>query len=379
MLLRRNTRYILSLLLWPTVLITFSLCAIIWLMQTLRFVDFIINRGLSVGNFMYLTMLILPSLLTVILPVALLIAVSFTFHRIYSESELVAMQASGFSRLQLARPAMIAGLAGVALTYLFSLYLLPSANRQFEDMRGFLRDNYASVLLQEEVFNHPVDGMTVFIRERLADGKLSGILVHDNRDAQNVVTMMAEEARLVQTEAGPRFLLRSGLRQERRDGRVSWLNFDSYALDLRYYTDNQMERTRDVDELYLQELTTRAANPANGEARAELHNRLAWPWLALALPLVALTILTGGQFNRRGMWQRVTVTAGVTIALVLGFFGLLNVVVTYPAAVPALYAYLGAMILGAVSMLADWRRVPNKLTATPKDTKKHISKKYTFA
>lgn len=354
MLIRRNTRYILSLLLWPTVLITFSLCAIIWLMQTLRFVDFIVNRGLSAGSFLYLTMLMLPSLLTIILPVALLIAVTFTFHRLYSESELVAMQASGLSRLQLARPVLIGGIMGIAVTYLFSLYLLPTSNRQFEDMRLFLRDNYASVLLQEEVFNHPVDGMTVFVRERLPDGKLSGILVHDNRQAEQTVTMMAEKARLVQTPGGPRFLLQDGLRQERRDGRVSWLNFDRYGLDLHYYTSKTMGRERDPDELYLAELLRRADQADGGEARAELHNRLAWPWLALALPLLAVAILTGGQFNRRGMWRRVMVTATVTMGALMGFFGLLSMLVSYPSASMLLYAYVGGLSVTALMILSNW-------------------------
>ncbi len=347
MLIRRTTRYMLGLLLWPTVLITFSLSAIVWLMQALRFVDFIINRGLSVGDFLYLTMLILPSLLTIIMPIALLIAVVFVYHKLHGESELTVMQASGMSRMRLARPAMLAGLAMTALTYLFTLQLLPTANRQFKDMREFLRDNYASVLLQEEVFNHPVDGMTVFIRERSDTGKLRGILVHDNRDPNNVITMMADESILAQTPSGPKFLLERGLRQEKRDGRISWLNFDSYNLDLSYYTQTKMNRQRDEGELYLHELLTKES----GKYQAEAHKRLTWPWFSLALPLLAVALITGGQFNRRGMWRRIAMISTISLTCVLGFFGLINTLVTIPAALYALYAYLLAIMGYAIALL----------------------------
>ncbi|NET71382.1 MAG: LptF/LptG family permease [Sphaerospermopsis sp. SIO1G2] len=336
-------------------LITFSLSAIIWLTQALRFVDFIINRGLSVGDFLYLTMLMFPSLLTIILPISLLIAVIFMYHKLHVESELTVMQASGLSRIQLARPVMIAGIAMTALTYLFTLHLLPTANRQFKDIRAFLRDNYASVMLQEEVFNHPIDGMTVFIRQRDKAGKLRGILVHDNRDPGNIITMMADEATLAQTPSGPRFLLDKGLRQERRDGRVSWLNFDSYNLDLSYYTEKNLARERGESELYLDELYEKAATHHDGTYHAEAHRRLVWPWFSLMLPLFAVALLTSGQFNRRGMWKRVVISSVTPLLMVLGFFGLINSIVSHTTFIYALYGYGAIIMLTSLGLLCGWR------------------------
>ncbi len=357
--LSRITQYILGLLLWPTVLITFSLTAIIWLMQALRFVDFIINRGLSVGDFVYLTMLILPSLLTIILPVALLIAVVFTYHKLYSDSELVVMQASGLSRWRMARPVLVSGACVMLVTYAFTLYLLPSANRQFKDMREFLKDNYASVLLQEEVFNHPVDGMTVFIRERADTGKLKGVLVHDNRDPDTIVTMMADEATLLSTPSGPRFLLEDGIRQEKRGKRISWLNFDRYSVDISYYTEKKLDRQRDESELYVSEIFQAKSlkQPLSGKLTAELHQRLSWPWFSLLLSLCAVSILMGGSFSRRGMWKRLVVTGGISLALVVGFFGLVNMLVKLPMLVPVLYGYMMAIFAGSALMLGkyQWR------------------------
>ncbi len=357
------TRYILGLLLWPTMLITFTLTSIVWLMQALRFVDFIINRGLSVADFLYLTLLILPSLLTMILPIALLIAVVFIYYKLSTESELVVMKAAGLSRFELSYAAMIAGGIVMITTYLFTLYLLPSANRQFRDMKEFLRDNYASVLLQEEVFNHPVDGMTVFIRERAETGKLGGILVHDNRNPKAPITMMAEEGVLVQTPSGPSFKLEKGVRQERRDGRVSWLNFDNYNLDLSYYTKKKMNRELDESERYFTDLwnTEGLSNKQKREMHAEAHRRITWPWFAFLLSLTAVTAITGGEFNRRGMWKRVTGTAFMSTAIVIGYFTLGNAIVKYPYLTVLLYLYALAIFLLSLSMLIRNKKLASKV------------------
>ena len=189
---KRYIAYIVRLLLGPTLIITASLTSIIWLTRALRFIDFIVNRGLSLGDFLYITALLLPSLLMILLPVALFIAVIYTYHKLNIESELVVLKAAGLSNVQLARPVMLVAVGVMLVAFLISLYVLPTANRRFNDMLTFIRDNYASVLLQEEVFNTPVDGLTVFIRERDDTGNLQGILVHDNRAGQAPVTMMAE-------------------------------------------------------------------------------------------------------------------------------------------------------------------------------------------
>jgi lipopolysaccharide export system permease protein len=367
MFLRRTTHYILTLLLWPLALITFCLSGIVWLMQAVRFIDFIINRGLSVEDFLYLTMLLLPSLLTYILPIALLIAVIFIYHKLISESELIVMQAGGCSRWQLARPAMLAGVMVAAITYSFTLYLLPLSNREFRDMREFLKENYASVLLQEEVFNHPVEGITVFIRSRDETGKLRGLLVHDSRNRSNTITMMAEKATLVQTASGPRFMLENGIRQEMRDGSLSWLNFESYNLDLSYYTKQNLNRKREETELFTSELWRKVALMRVQGAKldvgdiAELHRRITWPLMSIVLATFAVACLTGGQYGRRGMWKKLCATAACSLIIVVLFFGLLTMINEHLYSLLIIYGYFVMLAVLIIALFYKISIKPNML------------------
>lgn len=339
----RYNQYISWHLLHSTLLVAFSLTSIVWLTQALRFIDFIVNQGVSILIFLKLTALLVPSLLLMILPAALFTAVLFVYNRLMLDSELIVMQAAGLSRWRLAMPALQAAAAVMLIGYVIALYLQPVSYRQFREMQLYLRNNYVSILLQEGVFSNPVEGLTVFIRERDKDNILHGILVHDNRLPEGSVTMMAEEGKLVETPQGPRFLLKNGNRQEIRRGQLSFLNFESYALDISLYDQSIKSRIPDPQELFIGDLFTHddTISPADNLKRlAEGHQRLLWPAYALALTLVALATLLSGQFNRRGHWQRITSAVIIGTALLFSAIGLRGTMALVPGLVGAAYLNL---------------------------------------
>lgn len=320
--MRQYERYLFMHLLWPTVIIAASLTAIVWLTQILKFLDFMLSRGLSVGDFLYLTGLMLPSLLLMLVPIALGIGVIYTYNRLMVESELIVLNAVGISKWQLAKPALLVGLACALFCYGLSLFIMPAANEKFQDIRTFFRDKYASVLLEEEVFNNPIDGVTVYVRSRDDKNNLYGIMMHDSRNPKGSVTMIADTGQVEQTAAGPRFYLQHGLRQTWHEGKVSWLAFDNYAIDVAFYGTNG-ERKRTPDERTITELFNDREGLSDKQIaayRAEGHHRLAWPLFAFSLPLFALATLFSSEFNRRGQLKRILVAAiGIALIIILYF------------------------------------------------------------
>ena len=306
------SNYIAKQLIHATLLIAISLTSIVWLMQALRFIDYIVNQGVSILLFLKLTLLLVPSLFMTILPPAFFCAVIFTYNKLKTDSELIVMQSMGLDKWRLTQPALRVAIGFTVLAYVLALYVQPLSFRIFKDLQVFLRNNYVSILLQEGVFSSPVDGLTVFIRERHDDGTLRGIIVQDSRKQGNTVTMMAEQGVLVQTPAGPRFLLENGNRQEMRSGKLSFLNYDNYTLDVSLYTDTGSVRTRDAQELFLPELLRgdpSLSDKENNKRNAELHQRLIWPAYIITLTLLALSVMLSGQFNRRSGWKRLTAMA----------------------------------------------------------------------
>jgi lipopolysaccharide export system permease protein len=359
-------KYIMRHLVNSMLLITLSLTSIVWLTQALRFIDVIVNQGVSISIFLTLTLLLVPSLMLMILPPALLCSVLFVYNKLKTESELIVLQAAGLSRWRLALPATQLAFAVAAIGYVIALYLQPVSYREFKEMQFFLRNNYASILLQDGVFSSPVNGLTVFIRERDKNNVLHGILVHDSRSPAGSVTMMAEEGQMVQTPEGPRFILINGNRQEIQNGKLAFLNFENYAFDISLYTQSMGRRYPDPQELFLPELfrydDTTSPND-NMKRFSEGHHRLTWPAYSIAVTLVALAVLLSGQFNRRGHWRRVALAVVACTLLLFAAVGLRGAIAINPQLVVLIYLNFFVPCVLAYRSLTDRTALPKVRTA----------------
>jgi lipopolysaccharide export system permease protein len=337
------SRYVLRHLVIVTLLVTVTLTCAIWLTQSLRFVELIVNRGLTIGTFFYLTLLLLPSFLWLMLPIALFTAVLFTYLRLTTDSELIVMRSVGMGPLQLARPALIAALAASAIAYALALYFLPLAYRDFKDLDFTVRNDFAGLLLREGAFSTIAPNVTVYVRSREASGDLVGILVHDGRKPETPVTLIAERGRLAISDDGPRVVLVNGNRQEleRATGRLRFLYFDRYSVDLGRVAERTTDRWREPRERFLHELFGPPRNENDRQfltrLRAEGHNRLISPLLPITMTLCALAALLTGDYNRRGQGRRVVAAIIAAVVVQTSSISMQTVITKWPGTTPLIY------------------------------------------
>jgi lipopolysaccharide export system permease protein len=346
--------------------ITLALTMVFFLVGSLRWIGYIVNRGLPASTFFYFIGLLLPSFMSLILPIAAFCATLFIYYKLTMDSELVVLRAAGMSPLQLAGPAIaLAGLAMVAL-YSITLYFMPISYGAFKQLQNDIRSDYSAVLLQEGVFNSIAEGITVYVRERSSDGELRGILVHDSRIADRPITMMAERGALVRSEQGPRVVMVNGNRQqvERSGGRLSLLYFDRYTVELSELQGSVHARWREPRERYLHELFNPTDDPDDvrnhDELIAEGHQRLAGPLQGLTFVLVALAALLSGQLNRRGQLSRVLVAFLCVATLEALSLASHDVAIRSLQMVPAMYAISILPGLGAMVVLLRTPRRPRR-------------------
>ena len=334
--MRGLTRYVLRQTLLLTLAFTLVFTAAVWLVQSLRLIDLIVNRGLSLAIFLKLAMLILPRFVEIVLPIAIFLAVLFSYNRLISESELLVMRASGLSQMTLARPALLLAGAGVLALLALSTYLLPAAFREFKDLQFEIRGRFASALIQEGVFNTISDRFSVYIRTRDRRGELGGILIHDMHDPKKPVTLLAERGALVDGPDGPRVLMMNGSRQqyELETGKLAVLSFDRYTVELVSSKDASGARPREAEELYFHELLDAGAA---SNLIAETHLRLVTPLDAIVFALIPLACLLPGDFNRRGQSRRILAATVLAILFEVIDLGTKNLASHNLAALPLLY------------------------------------------
>lgn len=360
------SRYLLKNLIWPTLFVAFSLTAVVWLTQSLKYIDLIVNQNLPIGTFFYFIVLLLPSLFSVVLPISLYCASIYVYNKLLYESELLVLTAAGISRIGIAKSAIVLGLICTFVGYSISLYFLPVSYREFRDLQFYLKNHYASVLLQEGIFNTPADGLTVYIKDREDNGSLKGILVHDNRVAEKSVTMLAESADLERGPEGVRFIMHNASRQEikRKKGEVSILYFDSYPLDLTLYAEKQGSRFRKKDERFLPELFYPEQGLNQKEIKkltAEGHERLSWPLLNFAMPILAVAILMTGDFNRRGQSKHIIAASVIAVGLLVLWFSMRNLAAGGSQfGIAMMYASVITTVVVSIKMLLLTFRIARK-------------------
>lgn len=376
----RLDRYIFRQLAAALLAVTIGLAALVWLTQSLRFIELVLDRGLSFVVFIELTGLLLPSFLAVILPITTFVVTLFVYVRLSGDRELVVMRAAGLSQWRLARPAIALGLLASGLCYVLNLWVVPISQAAFRAWQFEIRNEIAAILLQEGVFSSLGNDLTVYARLRDRDGTLRGILVHDARERGAPITILAEAGRITATPQGPRVTLENGQRQQVErvapppgsppgtpgTTRLSVLSFSENSVDLARGARSDENRYRNAQERTLDELlhpdpAERISERDLRRFQSEAHQRLAGPVNALGFALVALATVLTGQFRRQGGSLRIAGGIAVVIALLAVGLMIGNLAARRNAMIPLIWLNTLLPLAVAVWVLARLPGVPRAL------------------
>lgn len=342
--------YIFRQLALALVAVTGGLTALIWLTQSLRFVELVVNHGLSFFVFLHLTGLLVPSLAAVILPITTYVVIQFIYLRLAGDRELTVMRAAGLSPFALARPALVVALLSVVAGYVLNLWLVPVSLRAFREFQWEIRNSMAAFLLQEGVFTQVSPDLTVYVRSRDPDGTLRGILVDDARDKTAHATILAQRGRLVEGSDGPRVVLLDGSRQviDHQTGRLNILSFKQNDIDLADNTQNDATRPADMTEVSLHALLhPHPQNPADRPKWvAEAYKRLTTPLTAMSYGMVALLTVLTGSFRRYGGFVRPLASIGAVVGLLALELAFQNLAARSNALIPLMW--IQAVVPGIV-------------------------------
>ena len=338
-------RYIFRNLLIGTLFVAATLCFIVFLTQSLRFLEIILEANSSGETLMLITALALPRFFEVILPLSLMTATLFVYNKMTLDSELVAIRAVGRSPSSLARPAlMLAGLS-TALLWINAMWVAPASLNAMQQIRLSLTAEFSNYLFREGVFNQVGNGLTVYIHKRASQGELAGLMIYDSRDKNKPPsTILARRGVILASPEGQQVVVYNGLRHQfdMKSKILQRLEFDMYAIDLPSLSPART-RWQEPDERTLVELLN--PDPENKrdresmkEFQIEIHRRITTPLLAFAFTLIALNALLLGETDRRGHAPRIILAVFLIVLLQSLALTVNNMVRTSPAGLPLLYA-----------------------------------------
>ena len=311
-----------------------AMTGIVWLTQSLRFIDLIVIKGLPVETFINLTILIIPKLLVTIIPFIGFLASLITYIRLNNDSEIISMKAAGINNLTIILPAFIFGICLGILALFLENVGSPYAYNKFKNLQYDIRNNFISTLFQEKIFSSPIRGLTIFIRERDQLGNLEGIMIHDARDKNKKISINAEQGKIVSTPKGVRFLLINGNRQEINNNQnISILYFDQYTLNIKNHNKNNTSRFKEASERKYSELIRPEENINEiykKEFIAESHKRIYTPLIIIIMVLIGAMATVIGKFDRKTSTKRLFFP--IASALIMQIYLLISpqLIVQYP-------------------------------------------------
>ncbi len=342
--MRILNRYIAKQIIIGFLLISMSLLAMLWLTQSLRFVEMVTRQGLPVYLFVQMTSLLMPRIFNVLSPIALFVAVLFVYNSLITDRELVVMQSAGISPWKNAQAPLLVGF----LLSLFGIYVMnfgiPQAEQKFRELEWRVKNNLTQAVFREGEFTTLNNGITVFIDKHEGDGSVTGIFVSDESKPELKVTLTAEKGRMIQTPKGPRILFINGVRQEfnKKTFKFNMLSFTRYSADFNTGGSARRKAQTAREKSFTELINANKDQSLSPQDRrkfvVEGHRRVLYPFFNMILALIACTGMLISNFNRRGQTKVIAIETVCMILVVGNDLALTNLAGHSLYFVPALYA-----------------------------------------
>ena len=355
---------------FTTLLVLASLLVVVWLNHALRMLELVVNKGASFFDFLLLSLFPIPLWLMIALPMAGFIGVIWTIYRFLSDRELIVMQATGLSPGQFSKMPLLFGLLLTAILTVNSVVVLPFGFSKFKELQTLVRASIPKLLVQDNVFMDIADDLTLFVGERISQNEVGRVFIQDARNPERLVTLTSETGQFLVSDGRPLFILRNGQRTELDlDGSsTASLSFETHMLDIgkNSSTTSQRNLLDSNEEHILDLLSPPDALPLKyaNDRKAMGHYRLASPFLALCLIILATSIMLHGRILRETVNKRILIVAVLGILLQSGLILSRSLTASTPLLWPSLYlVVLLPMIFGfylianPTAFLTFWSRL----------------------
>ncbi|MER9893898.1 LPS export ABC transporter permease LptF [Mesorhizobium sp. M0119] len=340
--------------------------AIVWTTQVLARIDLVTDSGQSALTFFEVAALIIPTIVPIVVPFALVVAVAQILSVMNSDSELAVINAAGASRWTIVRPIMLLALAASVFSFAVDNGVDPYARQKNRELIASSRADLLSLIIQEGTFRKIDDGLFLQVGERLPDNRLGGIFVADSREEGVNLVYYAKTGSIIERGDERVLMMNDGvIHRKTMTGDLSVIRFTSYAFDLSAF----MSASSDILLLPKDRTTQYLLNPSPNDKLyqqkpnrylAELNQRFSEWSYSLVFALIALAVAGDARSHREArVHPLITAIAIALFVRWLGFFA-----AGKADKVPQ-YAYMVYGVPIVASAIAIWFIVSNRTMELP--------------
>jgi len=319
--MRRLDRYIFREILTPALLALVALTFIVFTRRVGFLIEIIVRQSPTASELWAVAAALLPSVLAVTLPMSVLVGILTGFSRMSSDSEAIALRASGISMWRILRPVLVFAILSVGVTMALTVRVAPSALANLRSLHAQLLRNHPSIDVRSRVFFEKVRPFLLYVNHepvRLERGlEARGILLVNTEKPEKPEVTLAESGTIAPAEDSKSIQLRLFNSSTHIVSLEESSSYEVASVPGEQTVSIALDDSPPSTYVPVEEVSTRDlwARLRTGDVplsdAAAFHQRIALPFACLAFALIALPL--GVSTNRGGR------SMGLVLSLLLMF------------------------------------------------------------
>ncbi len=322
---------------------------VMWLIIALKFIEYVTTNGLDIKNFFKLTSLLIPTLIPSLTPITLSLACIIVYHKLSNDNELIIIKSSGFSKVQILKPALLLSIFVALINLMLNLYLSPLSKNTFKENQKELREDIARVAFKEGRFSNLFQDITIYIEKVEDENNFKHIFVYDNRNKKDPATYIAKKAELIQNDLQNKVILRNGNRQiiNKKNSQLSIIKFEEYEVNLdNLIKDDNKERIKEPEEMFVNELWDKKHLTSGRYDQNQIksmiiegHKRIIDPIYCIIFTLISLTFLLKDNLILQSTLKKTSMIILLIFLIEVIYLSIPNLIVKKIYLLPGIYIF----------------------------------------
>ncbi|PSH68011.1 LPS export ABC transporter permease LptF [Phyllobacterium brassicacearum] len=304
-----------------------SAVGITWIVQVLGRINFLTTSGQSFFYIIKFSSNLLPNAFPIVMPFALVIAVTQVLSTMNQDSELVVINAAGAPRSAVIRPVLLFAIVISVASFLIANFVVPYSQMNMRQMVADARADVINLVVQQGTFKELDTDLYLQIESRDSNGAIKGLFVSDSRDKTTDLIYYAKDGLVFETGNQSLLIMKDG-EVDRRDvqtGNVSIIKFNTYALDLAAFLSSDdkeaaiFPKDRPLDYLWNPDPNDKQFQQKPLRYKTELYKRLTDWMYPIVFALIALAAAADSRSHREA---RISASfTAITLCLIVFWLG----------------------------------------------------------
>ncbi|WP_375641490.1 MULTISPECIES: LPS export ABC transporter permease LptF [unclassified Bartonella] len=266
-----------------------------WTIQILARINFLTTSKQTLLTVLQFSLSLVPSVIFLVIPFALVIAVTTILSAMHQDSELAVINASGFPKSTVWKPILLLAIVASCISFSIANFVVPQARLHMRQMLASAHFDLINLFISEGSFQKLANNLYIEIGERNPNGTLERLFIADQRDPKTDLFYYATDASIVSNKNGSFLVLNNGEieRVNHQNNSVSIVQFSSYTFSLGEFIPSDKTPTlypKDRSLSYLQNPDPKdpyyQRKPL--QYKAEFHRRLTQWLYPIVFSLIAL-------------------------------------------------------------------------------------------